>query len=89
LPQGQGGLPALTEEQRMLLRLRDDLYEGQWELFVQDLKARLAGEPHVFEIGPASDRLKETITNHLQLIDELQAIEEKLGVDLGQGGRSQ
>ena len=82
-PPADGGLPALGEEQRMLLRVRDELYEGQWALFVKDLEARLAGEPHVFQIGPASDRLKETIATHLRLIEELRTMEAELGVDLG------
>lgn len=73
----------LSEEQRMLLNLRDELYEGRWDLFVSDLQARLAGHPHVFEIGTTSDRLKETITSHLQMIEILQAMEQRLGVDLG------
>jgi hypothetical protein len=66
----------------MLLTLRDELYEGRWDLFVSDLNARLAGEPYVFEIGSASDRLKETITSHLRLIEGLRAIEDELGIDL-------
>lgn len=82
LPPADDGLPALNEEQRMLLRLRDELYEGQWNLFVKDLEARLAGEPHVFEIGPASGRLAETIAAHLRLIEDLRAMEAALGVDL-------
>ena len=72
----------------MLVTLRDELYEGQWNLFVTDLKARLAGEPHVFEIGPASDRLKETIAGHLRLIEELRALEAELGGPLGAESRS-
>ena len=83
------GLPALNEEQRMLLRVRDELYEGRWELFVKDLKARLAGDSHVFEIGPATGRLAETIATHLRLIDELRAMEADLGVDLGRQTQSE
>jgi len=68
----------------MLLKLRDELYEGRWDLFITDLEARFAGKPHLFEIGSASSRLKERITGHLDLIRSLQATEERLGIDLAQ-----
>ncbi len=55
----------------MLLALRDELYEGRWELFERDLQARLEGRPHVYEIGPVTDRLRETIQEHLRLIQGL------------------
>lgn len=63
--------PVLTDEQRMLLDLRDILYEGSWEDFRRDLEARQASRPHVFDIVPPSPRLQETIARHLQVIDEL------------------
>ena len=78
----QGKFGPLSDEERMLIRLRDELYEGSWDQFVDDLKARLAGKPHIFEIGPVSDRLKETINNHLRMIDRLRALEKQLGVNL-------
>lgn len=79
---GQGKIGPLSDEERMLIRLRDELYEGSWDQFVGDLKARLTGKPHIFEIGPVSDRLKETINNHLRMIGRLQALEQQLGTNL-------
>ena len=70
-----------TEDEKMLLALRDELYEGDWALMVADLEARLNNEPYVFEIGLACDRLKETITGHLRIIESLQAREVRLGID--------
>lgn len=64
---------SLSDEEKMLLALRDELYEGRWDLFERDLKARLNGEPHVFEIGPVSDRLRETIEGHLRIMNALRA----------------
>lgn len=61
----------LSEDEKMLLALRDELYEGRWDLFERDLEARLNGEPHVFEIGPVSDRLRDTIESHLRIIKAL------------------
>lgn len=73
------GAPALTDEQRMLLDLRDVLYEGSWEDFRNDLKARQESRPHVFEIVPPSPGLKETIERHLGVIDELERWERRHG----------
>jgi hypothetical protein len=64
-------LPELTPEQQMLVDLRDILYEGSWEDFRSDLKARRESRPHVFDVVPPSPRLKETIDRHLRVIDEL------------------
>lgn len=80
-PDARLALELLTDEQRMLVTLRDELYEGRWDLFVADLEARIAGAPYVFEIGPASARLKETITHHLGLISDLRQWEERSGGD--------
>lgn len=66
----------LTTDQRMLLTLRDELYEGDWDLFETDLRARLADEPHLFEIGSPSPQQKERITSHLNLIAELRTREQ-------------
>jgi hypothetical protein len=63
--------PALTDEQRMLVDLRDKLYEGNWEDFRRDLKARQESKPYVFDVVPPTPRLRETIARHLRVIDEL------------------
>lgn len=74
--------PALTAEERMLVRLREELYEGSWDHFVQDLEDRLAGRPHVFEVGAASARLQDTIREHLRLIRRLREWEQREQIDL-------
>jgi len=77
-PSGDDG-PGLTDEQRMLLDLRDVLYEGSWEDFRRDLEARQSAEPHVFEIVPPSPRLQEAIARHLEVIEELEQWERQHG----------
>jgi hypothetical protein len=74
---------ALTDDEQMLVLLRDELYEGNWDDFVQDLRDRLAGSPHLFDIEPASARLQETIRHHLHLIEHLRELERRDRVDLG------
>jgi hypothetical protein len=79
----------LTDEQRMLLRIRDTLYEGSWEDFVRDLQARAQGRKHVFETVTDSPCMKATIASHMVMIDNLRAWEARHGRSLscdGQGG---
>jgi len=69
----------LTGEHRMLLRMRDTLYEGVWEDFSRDLRARINGKPHVFETVPTSAAMRDTITQHLVMIAEMDEWERTLG----------
>ena len=61
----------LTEEQRMLIQIRDTLYEGSWDDFLDDLRARAEGRPHVFALNSASPEFKTTIERHVDLIEKL------------------
>ena len=65
----------LDTEHRMLLRIRDTLYEGNWEDFVEDLRARAEDRPHVFETVSTSQEMKTTIATHLAMIEAMQAWE--------------
>lgn len=69
----------LTDEHRMLLNIRDTLYEGSWDDFKSDLAARAASKPHVFETAPASEDVQETIHSHLALIEVMSAWERRHG----------
>ena len=48
----------LTEEECMLLTLRDELYEGSWDNMLQDLRDRLKGKPYIFKLV---NRIEEDI----------------------------
>ena len=72
----------LTAEHRMLLQMRDTLYEGSWEDFIEDLRAREEGRPHVFETIPDTPGMKDTIHNHLDMIADMRLWEEKHGARL-------
>ena len=65
----------LTDEHRMLIEIRDTLYEGSWEDFTRDLEARRQAQPHVFETVPESPEMLATIGTHLELIDAMWAWE--------------
>lgn len=67
----EGGTMPLSEEHRMLLRMRDTLYEGSWTDFVHDLNARTTDRPHVFATVPESHGMRTTIERHLSLISDM------------------
>jgi hypothetical protein len=61
----------ITDEHRMLLQIRDTLYEGNWNDFLRDLYARAQSRPHVFEIVAPSAEAKSTIAHHVALIEQM------------------
>ena len=67
----------LTAEERMLVVLKRELYEGDWEAMVADLHARLEGRPYVF-------RLVHRIQDDVQRIERLRAFERLHQTDLGE-----
>jgi hypothetical protein len=66
---------SLASEERMLVVLKRDLYEGSWDEMVADLRARLAGRPYIF-------KLAHRIADDLERIDRLRAFERNNRVDL-------
>lgn len=78
--------PRLTPEHRMLLQMRETLYDGVWADFERDLEARLAERPYVFETVAPSDDVKATIRDHLKLIREMRAWESSTGSRLDAAG---
>ena len=70
-----GNTLELTADHRLLLQMRDTLYEGSWADFVRDLRARAEERPHVFDTIPDTPGMKDTINYHLTLIDQMQAWE--------------
>ena len=69
----------LTEQHRMLLRIRDTLYEGSWADFRHDLQARAADEPHVFDIVPPTPEAQSVIKSHLAMIEAMERWETSCG----------
>ena len=67
----------LTTEERMLVVLKAELFEGSWDEMVADLQARLSGRPYIF-------KLANRITEDLDRIRRLRQFEESCGVDLSE-----
>lgn len=65
----------LTEEQKLLLVLKRQLYDGDWRPMVTDLRNRLAGRPYVL-------KLAHRIEDDLQRIEQMRQMEQQYDVDL-------
>lgn len=65
----------LTEEQKLLLVLKRQLYDGDWQPMVTDLRNRLEGRPYVL-------RLAHRIEDDLRRIEQIRRMEEQYNVDL-------
>ena len=65
----------LSDEHRMLVVLKAQLYGGTWEPMLDDLKNRLEGKPYIFKLV---NRIKDDI----ERTQEMQNFEEEHNVDL-------
>jgi hypothetical protein len=67
----------LTPEDRVLITLRDELYESSWDKMLKDLKDRMRGRPYIFKLV---SRIKEDIAR----IEQLQTYEQKHKINLAE-----
>jgi len=67
----------LTDEHRMLIVLKAQLYGGAWDPMLDDLKNRLAGKPYIFKLAT---RIKDDIAR----IKMMQAFEQEQDIDLAE-----
>ena len=65
----------LSEEHRMLVVLKAQLYGGEWEPMLNDLRNRLAGKPYIFKLA---SRIKDDV----ERIEEMQKFEAEHNIDL-------
>ena len=65
----------LTEEHKMLVVLKLQLYGGSWEPMLNDLKNRLEGKPYIFKLV---NRIKDDVDR----IESMKKFEAEHGVDL-------
>jgi hypothetical protein len=68
-------LASLSAEQRMLIILKKQLYGGQWEPMLDDLRNRLEGKPYIF-------KLVNRIQDDIARIEKMSAFEKQKGIDL-------
>ena len=65
----------LSGDERMLVSLGDELYEGSWDQMLKDLKDRLEGKPYIF-------KLVNRISADIQRIEKLREYEKKHRINL-------
>ncbi len=68
-------ISAMGPEQRMLVVLKSQLYGGQWDPMLEDLRNRLAGKPYIF-------KLVNRINDDIERIESMQAFEAEHAIDL-------
>lgn len=68
-------LANLTEEDKMLIVLKRELYEGSWDDMQEDLENRLSGKPFIF-------KLANRIQDDIERIGRLRTFELEHHVDL-------
>jgi hypothetical protein len=66
---------SLSDEHRMLVILKAQLYGGAWEPMLDDLRNRLAGKPYIFKLA---NRIKDDI----ERIEQMQKFEAEHNIDL-------
>ena len=65
----------LSDEHRMLVVLKAQLYDGMWEPMLDDLRNRLTGKPYIF-------KLANRIQDDIRRIEEMQEFEAEHNIDL-------
>ena len=65
----------LSNEHRMLVVLKAQLYDGTWEPMLDDLRNRLAGKPYIF-------KLVNRIQDDIKRIEQMQKFEVQHNIDL-------
>jgi hypothetical protein len=67
----------LSDEHRLLVSLKRQLYGGTWEPMLDDLQNRLEGKPYIFKLV---NRIKDDIGR----IEQMRNFEEEHKVDLAE-----
>jgi len=65
----------LSDEHRMLVILKAQLYGGTWEPMLDDLQNRLEGKPYIFKLA---NRIKDDI----ERIEQMRKFEQEHNIDL-------
>lgn len=65
----------LSEEHRLLVVVKAQLYDGSWEHMLEDLRNRLSGKPYIF-------KLANRVRDDIERVEDMQRFEAEHGVDL-------
>ena len=67
----------LGEQERMLVLLQVELYEGSWQSMLDDLRNRLSGKPYIFKLA---SRIQDDVSR----IEQMLEFETEHNVDLAE-----
>lgn len=67
----------LTPDEKTLVTLRDELYNGSWDMMLGDLRDRLKGKPYIF-------KLVNRIQDDIARIEKLGEYEKKHKINLAE-----
>jgi hypothetical protein len=70
-------IAGLSDEHRMLVVLKVQLYGGSWEPMLDDLKNRLVGKPYIF-------KLVNRINDDIERIQQMREFEIEHDIDLAE-----
>ncbi len=70
-----GYVDSLSDECRMLVILKAQLYAGSWEPMLNDLRNRLDGKPYIF-------KLANRIQDDIERIEQMMQFETENAIDL-------
>jgi hypothetical protein len=70
-------IAGLSDEHRMLVILKAQLYGGTWEPMLDDLQNRLEGKPYIFKLA---NRIKDDI----ERIEQRRKFEQEHNIDLAE-----
>jgi hypothetical protein len=65
----------LSNEHKMLVALKAQLYDGSWDAMLDDLRNRLAGKPYIFKLVHRNQ-------DDIERIEQMRKFETEQGVDL-------
>lgn len=66
---------SLSDEQKMLVALKAQLYDGSWIVMLDDLRNRLNGKPYIF-------KLASRIQDDIERIERMAEFEKEYNLDL-------
>ena len=66
---------SLTKSDRMLIALRDELYDGDWETMTADISNRMRGQPYLFKFVNRAEK-------DIQSIKKIKGFEEEHHINL-------
>ena len=75
-------IKSLEGFERVLIQLKEQLYEGSWDRVLEDLKSRLNNKPYIF-------KLSQFIARDVAAIERMKAYEQRHGVSLAELMRQQ